>query len=56
VRLAICLGMFLGMSHGWVMAETRSTQYSSEWNILKTVNSDTSFIPNRSHSYPSFAY
>jgi hypothetical protein len=56
VRFAICLGMLLGMSHGWVMAETRSASYSDEWNILKTVKSDTSLVPFSSGSYSSFPY
>ena len=56
VRLAISLGMLLGMTHGWVMAGTPDQPGSMFINSVITVKSDTNWSPFSSDSYNGFPY
>ena len=56
LRVAISLGMLLGMSHGWVTAEALQTSAPPAINDLEIVKSDTSFGPFGSDSNKFFPY
>ena len=56
VRFAISLGMLLGMTHGWVMADTPDQPGSMFINSVITVKSDTNWSPFSSDSYNGFPY
>ena len=56
VRFAISLGMLLGMTHGWVMADTHDQPGNMFINSVNTVKSDTNWSPFSSNSYNDFPY
>jgi hypothetical protein len=56
VRFAISLGMLLGMSHGWVTAESRARNESATFEIVRTVKSATGFSPFSSGEHQLFPY
>ena len=56
VRLAISLGMLLGMTHGWVMADTHDQSGNMFINSVNTVKSNTNWAPFGSDPYNGFPY
>ena len=56
VRLALSLGMLLGMTHGWVISEGRASQSDGSLEFVKTVKSATLFRPFGSDGNQSFPY
>ena len=56
VRLALSLGMLLGMTHGWVISEGRASQADAGLEFAKTVKSATIFSPFGSDGNQSFPY
>ena len=56
LRLALSLGLLLGMSHGWVMAEANTSDQPTLLNPVQIVNSNTEWSPSGSDSYQGFPY
>jgi hypothetical protein len=56
VRFALSLGMLLGLSHGWVVSESRASENTDGIGFVKTVKSATGFNPFGSNSHQSFPY
>ena len=56
LRFALSLGLLLGMSHGWVMAEANTSDQPTLLNPVQIVNSNTEWSPFGSDSYQDFPY
>ena len=56
MRLAMSLGMLLGMTHGLIAVETPAMAGSWWSEVVETVNSDTDFSPFGSAGPQEFPY